>query len=162
MRIEELVHRDASGRVLTRKTDIPNRIHLLGEDFILRVLFSGGEIPSNYYIGMDSRDSISVSDTVASLQGKEPTQFGYERKPVGSDDFAVVSNSTASMQANSPTVLFSAVGGSFGPVKNIFLCTGLGYGTNATLISSASLGQSLVVSIGETISMKMAMTLSAC
>lgn len=162
MRIAELVHRDASGRVLRRETDIPNRIHLLGEEFVLRTLFAGGEIPASYYIGLDSRPSVSQSDLISGLSGIEPTAAGYERQAVGSDNFAIVADSPNARQADSPTVLFTASGGSWGPVRNVFLCTGLGYGPGTVLISSASIGQDLVVSSGETVSMKMAMSLSAC
>lgn len=162
MRIAELVHRDCSGAVVRRETNIFNRIHLLGEEFVLRSLFAGGEIPVNYYIGLDSRASISQSDLISDISGVEPTAFGYERQAVRSDNFAIVAASPTACQADSPTVLFTASGGSWGPVKNVFLCAGLGYGSNATLISSASIGQDLVVSSGETVSMRMAMSLSAC
>lgn len=162
MKIAEIVHQDASGRVLFRKMDIRNRIHLLGEEFILRTLFAGGEIPSNYYIGLDSRSSTSQSDIISGLSGMEPMTFGYERQAVRSDNFAIVADSPTARKADSPTVLFTASEGSWGPVKNVFLCTGLGYGSDVTLISSASVGQDLVVSPGETVSMRMAMSLSAC
>lgn len=162
MRIEELVHLDPLGREIRRQRNILNRVHLLGEDFVLRCLFAGGNVPSSYYIGLDSRESLSISDSMSSLQGKEPNEFGYERRAVGSDEFAVVTNPNSTCQANSPSVVFSASGGGWNPVRNIFLCTGLGYGPQSILISSAPLGQDLVVNSGETVSMRMSMALSAC
>lgn len=162
MRVVELVHRDRHGEVVRVERNLLNGIHSLGEEFVLRTLFSGGAIPDNYYIGLDSRSSTAASDLISDLSGQEPSINGYERQAVASDGFAIVADSPGSRKANSPTVLFTASGGSWGPVRNIFLCTALGYGTNAVLISSAALGQNLIVSDGETVSMRMAMSLSGC
>lgn len=162
MRVVEVVHRDRAGGVLRVERDILNTIHALGEEFVLKALFAGGGVPPEYYIGLDSRASISVSDAIAGLIGSEPVANGYERQAVASDGFAIVADSTTARKANGPTVLFTASGGSWGPVRNIFLCTGLGYGSDTVLVSSAALGQNIVVSDGETVSMRMAMSLSGC
>lgn len=162
MKVVELVHRASNGDVIRVERDILNMVHVLGEEFLLRALFAGGDLPSNYYIGLDSRDSISASEVISDIDGHEPTGNGYERQAVASDGFAIVADVPTSRKANGPTVLFTASGGSWGPVKNIFLCTALGYGSNSVLISSAGLGQGLVVSDGETVSMRMAMSLSGC
>jgi hypothetical protein len=161
MRIVDLVHRDASGRVIFESTNIHNMVHGSGEEFMLGVLFSGEAVPDLYYMGLDSRSAPSSSDLMGDLESSEPSSNGYERQSVDSGDFALALNSSGSWQATGPTVLFRATGGSWGPVRNIFLCTGLGY-ESPVLISSAPIGQDLVVQDGETVTMRMAMSLSGC
>jgi len=162
MRVLELTHRDDRGMVLYRTENILNRVHLLGEDFILKVLFGGVQVPNLYFVGLDSRESLSSEDSIADLESSEPSSYGYERKAINSNDFSVIQGASGIMQANSPTVLFTALGGSWGPIRNIFLSTGLGHASPSVLVSSASIGQNLVVSPGETVSMRMAMSLSSC
>lgn len=162
MRVVDLTHKDSQGAVLYKAENIRNRIHLLGEDFILKVLFGGVQIPNLYFIGLDSRESISPEDSIADLEDMEPSSYGYERKSINSDDFSVIQNPSGFMQANSPTVLFTALGNSWGPIRNIFLSTGLGHSSPSILVSSASIGQNLIVSPGDTVSMRMAMSLSSC
>lgn len=161
MRIVELVHRDSVGKVLAERRDMLNVVHGSGEEFMLGVLFAGEPVPSFYYMGLDSRTSPSDSDEMADLQGLEPSTNGYERQAVNSADFALALGSSGSWQANGPTVLFQASGGSWGPVRNIFLCTGLGFGS-PVLVSSVPIGQELTVQDGETVTMRMAMSLSGC
>lgn len=162
MKVVELTHKDKKGNVLYRSENIHNKIHLLGEEFILKVLFGGTPVPNLYFIGLDSRESISSDDSISDLIEAEPVSYGYERKAINSDDFSVVQNPSGFMQANSPTVLFTAFGGSWGPIRNIFLSTGLESVSPTVLVSSASIGQNLTVSPGETVSMRMAMSLSSC
>lgn len=162
MKVVEIVHRDRAGGIVRVERDIRNTIHVLGEEFVLKALFAGGGVPPEYYIGLDSRASISFSDAISDLEGAEPVANGYERQAVASDGFAIVADEPEIRKANGPTVIFTASGGSWGPVRNIFLCTGLGYGSGSVLVSSAALGQNLVVSDGEMVSMRMAMSLSGC
>jgi len=162
MRVVEVVHRDRFGKEIRVERDILNKIHLLGEEYILRVLFAGREVPENYHIGMDSRSSILASDQIGDLEGLEPVTAGYERQSIQSDDFAIVTDSPTSRRANSPSVVFTATSETWEPVSNIFLCVGLGYGSSSVLVSSAALGQSISLSPGESISMRMAMSLSGC
>ena len=162
MRIAEIQHKDRFGKVLYSETDVKNVIHTKGEDFILSVLFSGLAVPSNYYIGLDSRSALEASMEISDVSGYEPTSNYYSRQSVASDSFQVVTGTSSHKQANSPTILFKAVGGSWGPVKNIFLTNELGYGSNCTLISSASLSRDITVLDGEVVTMRMAMALSGC
>lgn len=160
MRILNLTHRDASGCEKFKKNYILNSLHLIGQRFMLEVLFSGKDLPVNYYMGLDSRDSISEEDVIADIVGLEPSSNGYARQSVRSDSFSLSLNSASFWQANGPTVVFSATEGSWGPIRNIFLSTALD--ESATLISSASIGQTLTVLAGESITMRMAMSLSGC
>lgn len=161
MRIVEIAHRDAAGRPLFQARDIRNVVHGSGENFMLGVLFSGDTPPDFYYMGLDSRAAPSGGDEMADLEAVEPSSNGYERQSVGSSEFALALAPSGSWQANGPIVTFRAIGGPWGPVRNIFLCTGLGYGASV-LISSAAIGQELTVQDGETVTMRMAMSLSGC
>ena len=159
MTVLEMEHLDSSGAVLHREENVRNMLHDAGEDFILKVLFGGTTLPANYYIGLDSRTSLVASTTISQLYGPEPTSNAYERQRIQSDNFSVTTGQS-SHKATSPAILFKAVGGSWGPVKNIFLSTGLGYAAGVVLVSSASLSRTITVSAGEIITMKMAMSLS--
>lgn len=161
MTILAIRHRDAEGRVVFGRDDLLNVVHSSGEEYMLNVLFSGLGAPPFYYMGLDSRDAPEASDSMAGLQGLEPSSNGYERQSVNSGGFAVAVNAAGAWQATGPTVLFRASGGSWGPIKNIFLCTGLGYETPA-LVSSVPIGQNITVQDGETVTMRMAMSLSGC
>lgn len=161
MKILDLVHRDPAGEVIMHRREILNVLHLSGEEFMLGVLFSGTELPAHYYMGLDSRESPSAGDEMPSLEGLEPSGNGYERQQVDAQNFALSVGESGSWQANGPVVSFRASGGSWGAVRNIFLCTGLGYSQPA-LVSSAYVGQSLTVLDGETITLRMAMSLSGC
>jgi len=162
MKIAEFCHLAKNGEIIYKEENIFNTIHLVGEELILKILFAGEPVPANYYIGLDSRSSLDSALGIGSIYGYEPNQNSYERQKVQSDNFSIVVGATSHRQANSPTVLFKAVGGSWGPVKNIFLSTNLGYGTNSILISSASLSRNITLADGETITLRMAMALSNC
>jgi hypothetical protein len=159
MTVLEIEHLNSSGEVLYREENIRNMLHHAGEEFILKVLFGGTELPANYYIGLDARTSLDASSTISSIYSLEPASNAYERQKVQSDNFAI-SSTTAGRRATSPAILFKAIGGSWGPVSNIFLSTGLGYSSSVVLISSATLNRTITVASGEIITMKMAMNLS--
>jgi hypothetical protein len=161
MKISEISHFGKNGALLHREEEIRNTIHSSGEELILGILFSGQPVPSNYYIGLDSRSSISRTQTIRDIL-QEPTSNSYSRQAIESNNFSVVTVSSGTKQANSPTLLFRATGGSWGPVRNIFMTTGLGYGSNNVLISSVPLSTSITVAEGEIVTMRMAMALSSC
>jgi hypothetical protein len=162
MTVQELLHISGDGSVLHREQNIKNMIHVVGEEYILRVLFSSLSKPENYYVGLDNRSSLLPSSTIAALTG-EPTNInGYERQAIPSDNFQVESLSGL-MQARSPTLVFRATGGSWGPVKNMFIATALGTDSNtSTLISSVVLSREITVNDGEIITVRMSMSLSNC
>lgn len=162
LKILELEHCSKEGKILHREENLKNVMHLQGEELILGILFSGQTTPDKYYIGLDGRGSTDRSQTISDIFGLEPLSAAYSRQAVESDNFSVVTVSGGRIQANSPTLLFKAVGGSWGPVRNMFLTTGLGYGANSILISSVSLSNDITVVDGEIITMRMAMALSSC
>ncbi len=162
MMVSEFSHFSKNGKLLYNEENIKNIIHIKGEELILKILFAGESVPENYYIGLDYRSSINRDQEINDVFGWEPTLNSYSRQSIDSNNFSIVTASSGSIQANSPTLLFRASGGSWGPVRNIFLSTALGYGTNSILISSVPLSTSITVADGEIITMRMAMALSSC
>lgn len=162
MRVIEISHFGTDGGLLHREEDLRNTIHAQGEELILKILFAGESVPPSYYVGLDFRSAIDRTQTISDLFGWEPTANAYSRQAVESNNFSVINSSSGRKQANSPTLLFRASGGSWGPVRNIFLATALGYGTNSILISSVPLSTSISVADGEVITMRMSMALSSC
>jgi len=161
LKILEISHLSKDGSILHREEDLKNTIHSVGEELILKILFAGQSVPANYYVGLDFRSSISKSQSIGDLFGWEPTSNSYSRQAVPSSNFSIVTT-TSGRQANSPSLMFRASGGSWGPVRNIFLTTALGFGANSVLISSVPLSTSITVSDGEIVTMRMGMALSGC
>lgn len=159
MRVLDVSHFDKNGKLLFNKNNIDNILHSEGEEFILKVLFGGSSVPSQYYLGLDSRSTLLRADTIGNLSTLEPTTSGYIRQTVNSNSFSFVTNQSGNYQANSPVVLFRAVSGSWGPVRNIFLTNQAGYG--GKLMSSVPLGSNLIVQDGEIISMRIGLALSS-
>ena len=112
-------------------------IHYEGEQHLLSILFAGTALPTNFYLGLDNRTTLTATDTLASLVG-EPTVNGYARQPVSSTAFTVIFTGSA-YQANTPIVTFSASGGSWGPVNNLFMSTTSD--NSGKLIASVTLNQ---------------------
>lgn len=163
MKVEEVQHvRD--GKVIWRNENLHNLLHIQGEEFILKVVFSEYILkPDYYYFGLDNRSTIQVTDELSDLID-EPITNGYFRQAANSVDdftFLVVEGYN---RARSPILTFSAIGGSWGPVRNLFLTmqdqdvsADLGY-----LIASVDLEQDITVASGDAISLRMAMTLRDC
>lgn len=152
------------GRVIHHEENIHNTLHYLGEEFLLNALFLGGNapntyIPNYYYIGLDNRTTIAVADTMEDLQN-EPFINGYSRQAVSSLTGFSMTVSGGVHQVSSQIVTFSAVGGSWGPVSNIFLSDKPN--TTGVLISSAKLTNPVTVQSGDSVNMRMGMSLRYC
>jgi len=154
-----------NNKVIWEAENIRNVFHLDGEAFLLRAAFNGGPvsevIPENYYIGLDARFALDSEDTLDDLSG-EPSTNGYTRQAVSStDSFTVtIPEGYTRYRATSPIVAFQAEGGSWGPVKNIFLTDTAS--TTGTLISSAVLPSELTVVDGDSVTMRFGMSLKDC
>jgi hypothetical protein len=162
MKVISFEHLSKNGEILHKEENLLNILHYEGEELILKILFSGEVVPSNYYIGLDSRTSLQASSGIGSVYGYEPIANAYTRQAVQSSSFSVITTNSGNRQAKSPTLLFRAIGGSWGPVRNIFLANGLGYSNQVALISSTSLSRNITVEDGEIITMRMGMALSNC
>jgi hypothetical protein len=159
MRVLELKHYSRDGKLLWEKDIVPNIIHAEGELYCLTALFTTlvTSIPANYFAGLDNRAVPARSDTLANLS-QEPSQFGYARQPLDSGSgFNVSVNSSGVYQATSNVITFVSNGGTWGPVKNIFLTTSSG--NTGKLISTAALDGQHFLSTGEQLTMRLALTL---
>jgi hypothetical protein len=157
--VKTIRHLGRDGEVLWEQREVPNIWHRGGEVFCLGVLFNSAEtaLPANYYCGLDNRSSLAVSDTLANLS-QEPTQFGYGRQAISSaSGFTIDLNEFDVYQATSGVLTFEAVGGTWGPVRNIFLATSLSSG--GVLMSTAALDGSRSVADGEKLSLQIGLTL---
>ena len=162
MTIEEIKHFDKNGKCVWEEHDIPNIWHTNGQQFILSVAFdtNGGlSVPTNYYVGLDNRDTLTAGDTLSDLTG-EPTTNGYTRQPLSSTTGFSVQLTGGVMKAVSGLANFVATAGDWGPVKNLFLSSSL---TNSgTLISSAALSGPRNVLAGGSMSVRVSLSLAAC
>lgn len=159
MRVVELKHYSTNGDLLWEQDVVPNIIHAEGELYCLTALFATlvTSIPSNYYAGLDNRATPARTDTLANLS-QEPSQNGYARQPLNSGSGFVVSvNNAGVYQATSNVITFVANGGTWGPVKNIFLTTGVD--NSGKLISTAALDGQHYLNTGESLTMRLALTL---
>jgi hypothetical protein len=146
-------------KVIWEANNLLNTFHLGGEQRILQYVFAGESLPAAFYIGLDSRPTPLEADTLASLVG-EPTSGGYTRQAVAVDAFAVGLVSGV-YQATSPIVTFSAsLASTWGPVTNIFLCDTAN--NSGVLFATASLNQTITVSNGNSVTMRMGMALRDC
>ena len=164
MKVLSFELKNKKGKILYREENVYNMLHKEGEQFILSTCFAGTALPTSYYFGMDNRFITTVGDSMSSFNDNqyEPSGFGYLRQQIpssGANSFTLVFEGS-NYRAVSPPIQFSAINGSWGPIKNIFL-------TNKSditgfLISSASLQNSIIVENGQSITMRMAMALRDC
>jgi hypothetical protein len=151
--------------IIYQAFDLHNTLHLGGELQILSALFLGGPlnnnyIPTVYYLGLDNRSGLAVTDTLASLSG-EPTVGGYNRQPVSSTSGFTIVTEGNTVKAKSGVIIFSAIGTSWGPVQNMFL-TNVSSGSSGVLYSSVPIGSSITVVAGDAVSLRFSMTLKNC
>jgi hypothetical protein len=163
LKILEIKHFSADNEIIWEDKNIYNILHTDGEEFILKSTFIGGSdsayIPTNYYFGLDSRSTISASDTMADIEN-EPSTNGYVRQAVASLNKFTLILVGGINQARSPIITFSASGGSWGPVLNLFITDKID--NSGLLIASAALSQSTTLSSGQSVSMRMGLSLRDC
>lgn len=143
------------GKIIYEEENIKNILHTSGEQFCLSVLFAGGTIPLYYYLGLDNRLILAAANTMSSLIG-EPTVNGYARQFLSSTGFTVELVSGI-YRAKGSIVTFNAIGGSWGPVRNMFFTNNTGI-----LISSASLISPITLNNGDAVNMRISMQLKDC
>lgn len=157
LRILEVKHLDVDGSVIWESRDLPNTLHKTGEEYVLQACFCNAVqgVVDFYYAGMDDRETISVDDTMADVTA-EPAAYGYIRQAISSASGFTVSENIATdhFEAVSGILTFTATGGTWGPVRNLFLATASD--EDGILISSVAMdgthfvsnGQQLTVRIG--------------
>lgn len=165
IQILDIYHKDKDGNILWEAHNLPNMLHIVGEEFMLKAVFTGGVtntfIPANYYFGLDNRVALVAADTLATTAVTEPTTNGYARVPVSSTaQFTVAIAMTGHNVASSPLVTFQAVGGNWGPVTNLFMATTIN--NTGYLIASVPLLSTQTVTAGNTLSGRIGLGLKDC
>lgn len=165
MKINEIVQKDHNGKTIFKEENIYNILHNQGEETILSAVFIGGPasnsyIPNNYYLGLDNRSTITADQTLSDLSG-EPSGSGYSRQPSSSVTGFSIVNANGAYQARSNIIIFAAVAGTWGPVSNLFL-TDVSSGASGNLYSTAVLSSPIILSAGETISVRFSLALKNC
>lgn len=160
--ITEIKHLDVDGVVLWERHNVHNLFHSQGEQFLIQVAFAtatGTIVPANYYLGLDNRSSITLGDNLSFIF-QEPTGNGYARQPISSSTGFAISLSNNNYQATSSIATFIATGGSWGPVQNLFLATS--QTSTGFLLSSVALDASRSLTIGQQLTMRLALSLINC
>jgi hypothetical protein len=162
--IQEIQHLDRHGNVIWQAQNLPNTFHADGEFYLLDIAFRGEtDIPDDYYFGLDNRTTIAEEDTMLALVDEPESGYhGYARQAVASEGQFTLMIVDGHWVANSPIILFSASGGSYGPVKNLFMCTTDAGELSSSLVSSVPLNQTITLSDGESISVRMGLSLKDC
>ncbi len=162
MTVEEIKHFNSSGKCIWENRDIPNIWHTNGQQFVLSVAFDTDgsfSVPTDYYVGLDNRTTLDAGDTLADLVS-EPSTNGYVRQPISSTAGFSVQLTGGVIKAVSGIANFVATGGQWGPIRNLFLSTSLSSG--GVLISSAALSGPRTVTAGESLSVRVSLSLAAC
>lgn len=151
-------------KVLWEEKDIYNVFHKRGEEFMLRALFTGGNspnslIPDDYFFGLDNRTTVDADDDFLNILG-EPTTAGYLRQTVSSLGEITVAEENGVVRAITSIITFRAIGGSWGPVKNLFM-TDRG-DSNGFLIASVPATAAFTVIDGDSVTMRMSIGLTDC
>lgn len=160
VKVLEVTHLSKDNQILWQRKNVLNVIHQLGEKFILDRLFGSAVVPNSYYFGLDYRETPTFLDTMASLT-QEPTSNGYIRQEAATDTDFVIELSSGHYLAKSPIVAFNALGGQWGPVRNLFMTDKVD-GTG-TLISTVQFSaEGITVQDHEKILFQMGITLADC
>lgn len=170
MKIDNFLILDKNNKVRYQQRDIKNTFHQQGEEYILNALFKGSEnlVTNGYYIGLDARPTLNRTDTLSNIIGEPLVQGNnYQRQNVSFLNWQIINPNTSATTTASPTltpyyaksgpVIFSSLNSGWNSVTNIFLATTIGSG--GKLISSATLGTTVSVAIGESVVMEMSISL---
>lgn len=147
------------GNIVYDERDIPNTLHFLGEEFCLKCLFTGGEVPPNYYVGLDNRSEILATQTIEDLEN-EPVGNGYLRQAVSSLTGFSIEVNNGIHRAVSGIVTFSASGSGWGPVSNVFISNVAN--SSGYLVCSAKLSSIISLIAGDAVNLRTGMSLKYC
>jgi len=147
-----------NGEVIWEQKNLLNTLHVGGELFVLTCCFDndGTLPPANYYFGLDNRATISTDDLMTDLSD-EPVGNGYLRAAVASSGQFTVDILSGVYRATGQIVTFSASGGGWGPVSNLFLTTRSD--NDGILIATSALSSAVTLTAGDAINMRMALSL---
>ena len=159
MKVLEVQH-FRNNKVIWEDFDLYNMLHAEGQEIILNAVFAGGLIPDTYYMGLDVRTSLAVGNTLDDLLS-EPSSNGYTRVSLSSStDFTVSLEESGNFKSQSVLLTYTASGGSWGPVKNLFMAST--YNNTGKLISSVALSEPLTLIAGDMINLRINLSLTDC
>jgi hypothetical protein len=164
VKILHIQHLSKGGEVLWEDFDLKNVFHTEGEAFVLNAVFAGGNnpntiIPDLFYFGLDNRTLPTAADTMSDVSN-EPATNGYFRSSASSTAQFTVTLVDGINQANGPILQFTAAGGSWGPVSQLFLTNKSD--DSGSLLATVALSSSLTVDDGESVNMRMGLSLRDC
>ena len=161
MTVLEIKHyRD--NKVIWEEQNIPNIFHESGERFLFSVAFDtdgGYEVPTFYYVGLDNRSVIDYSDDIGSITG-EPSGFGYGRQTASSSSGFGITLTEGRIRATSGILTFSATGGSWSQVSNVFLATSAD--SSGDLIATSALSSPRTLNSGDHLTVRLKLAFNAC
>ena len=164
MKILDIQHLDVDGTILWQDSNVYNVMHLDGEEHLLRCAFTGGQnstvVPEYYYLGLDNRTTVDISDTMADLIGEPLSGSGYQRSAISSTSSFAINFENGHYIATSPIVAFVATTGAWGPVTQLFL-TDMSDDTGS-LISTATLKSAVSLTAGQSVTMRIGLALKEC
>lgn len=157
MKVLEIQH-IKNGEVIWEDKNLYNTFHAGGELFMLTCCFDndGTLPPANYYFGLDNRSTVSVDDLLTDLED-EPTGNGYSRSPVSSAGEFTIDVVNGNYRAISQVIQFNATGLGYGPVSKLFMTTTSD--NTGILIATTQLSSSVTLAAGETLNMRMGLSL---
>lgn len=161
MTILEIKHY-RENEVIWEAKNIPNIFHESGERFLFSVAFDtdgGYSIPTFYYIGLDNRTTVLYDDDIGSITG-EPSSNGYGRQTVSSSSGFGITLTDGRIRATSGILTFTAIGGSWGPVKNVFLTTSTD--SSGDLIASSALSSERTLNNGDHLTVRFKLAFDSC
>ena len=161
MKILEVQH-IRNGEVIWEDKNLYNTLHVGGELFILSCCFDndGTLPPPNYYFGLDNRSEITVDDLLTDLEDEPFTNAspnGYSRVPVSSSVEFTLDVVNGNYRAISQVLQFSAIGLGYGPVSKLFMSTTTD--NTGILIATTQLSSAVTLAAGETLNMRMGLSL---
>jgi len=156
MKIIDIQHVRGS-KVIWEQKNIYNYLHTLGEEFLLKCCFATDAThpPAQYYFGLDNRSSINIADTMTSVTN-EAIGSGYSRRSVSSSSGFTIEQIGGVYRAASQIITFTS-SGNWTSVNTLFL-TNLN-SNSGTLISSASLSSAVSLQSGDSVNMRMSLSL---
>jgi hypothetical protein len=160
LHIDWIEHRNASGELLWRDENIDNILHDEGEQALLSAYFATGMSgygapPTSLYLGLDARVALGETNTLTTVAADEQAvEYGYARKALSTTGTGVsgqdfyINQPAAYYRADSKVITFTASGGNWASMTNMFLCTVVS-GTAGKLICSLVMSTARTLADGD-------------
>jgi hypothetical protein len=129
-----------------------------GEEMLLGMAFTEAiAVPANFYLGLDDRVTLAEADNIATANAAEPAfANGYARQavPTTTVGFTAVQD-TGDWQVTTTTETFTASGGNWGTVRNLFMTDKNVAVTGKYLLASVALSTQRTINDGDSLDASM-------